>query len=141
MSLSDIGVRVEGGGEQPTGMADALLREVLDHLGALAERGVENAIDLSALPMNDADRHALAAGLGRGEVDITVRTAGESRIHETAFPGVWWVTHHDEAGGVLTERIEIGPVPEIVRSHPQDVRQARLRLQDLLNNPTGQENR
>lgn len=131
MSLSDIGVRVESL-ERPTGMARALLREIADHLQLLTEQGTENAIDLSSLPMNGADLDELRELLGRGEVEATVETIGTSVIYETGFTGVWWAVHNAQDGTKLTERIEISAAPEMIRSHPSDIRNAYDRLRNSL---------
>jgi hydrogenase-1 operon protein HyaF len=140
VSLADIGVKVEGG-QQPTGMARALLREIAERLSTLATSGERSIIDLSGMPMNEADREELARELGRGEVHISVETIGQSEIYETSFPGVWWTSHRGSDGSVLTERIEITPVPEMVTTHPDDIRNACERLQAATMPETDQETR
>jgi hydrogenase-1 operon protein HyaF len=127
VSLSDIGVKVENA-PQPTGVAKALLREIAEHLSTLAASGQGNIIDLSGMPMNETDRQELVEALGRGEVQITISTFGQSEIYETTYPGVWWVTHRGDSGTVLAERIEITPIPEMVKTHPDDIRSACDRL-------------
>ncbi|MDZ7750994.1 MAG: hydrogenase expression/formation C-terminal domain-containing protein [Gammaproteobacteria bacterium] len=131
MSLSDIPVTVEPL-VRPTGMAHALLREIADHLAALDEAGTENAIDLSSLPMNSADIDELKALLGHGEVKVELETVGRSEFHETIYTGIWWATHFGDDGTKLTERIEITAVPAMIKSHPDDIRNAHRRLRDTL---------
>lgn len=131
MSLSDIPVTVEPL-QRPTGMAHALLREIADHLAVLDSTGAAGAIDLSSLPMNNADIEELKALLGRGEVEVGVDTVGRSEFYETTYTGVWWASHYGDDGSKLTERIEITAVPEMIKSHPDDIRNAHQRLRDAL---------
>ncbi len=104
-----------------TGNALPLLREISEMLRRLLESGETAAIDLSALPLTPADLGWLRDKLGEGEIAVTLQANGESTINETACPGVWWVTHHNENGAVTTEFIEVTLVPELVKAHPQDV--------------------
>jgi hydrogenase-1 operon protein HyaF len=140
MSLSDIGVKVENA-PQPTGIAKALLREIAEYLSTLAASGQGNIIDLSGMPMNEADRQELAKMLGRGEVQVTISTIGQSEIYETTYPGVWWATHRGDDGNILAERIEITPVPEMIKTHPDDIRNACDRLQAATTPEDDQETR
>lgn len=133
MSLSHIPVSVEPAAA-PTGMARALMREISDHLARLAADGVESAIDLSSMPMNAADLKELGTLLGRGEVEVVIDTVGRSEIRETGYTGVWWATHFGDDGAKLTERIEITAVPDMIKSHPEDIRNAHHRLREFLSN-------
>lgn len=111
-----------------TGNAAAVLREIAALLARLTDSGEGGAIDLTALPLTPADRDWLAAQLGRGEVEITLHTGGESTLQECAYPGVWWVRHHNEAGVLVSELIEVCHIPEIVPAHPADIKSGLERL-------------
>lgn len=104
-----------------TGNAPPLLRELLEQVKRLLESGESSAIDLSALPLTPADLDWLHEKLGAGEIAVTLQATGESTLNETACPGVWWVTHHNEQGVVTSQFIEVAFVPELVKAHPQDV--------------------
>jgi hydrogenase-1 operon protein HyaF len=104
-----------------TGNAPPLLRELLEGVRRLLETGESSAIDLSALPLTPADLDWLRDKLGAGEIAVTLQASGESTLNETACPGVWWVTHHNEQGVVTSQFIEVAFVPELVKAHPQDV--------------------
>ena len=104
-----------------TGNAPPLLRELLEQVKRLLESGESSAIDLSALPLTPADLDWLREKLGEGEIAVTLQASGESTLNETACPGVWWVTHHNEQGAVTSQFIEVAFVPELVKAHPQDV--------------------
>lgn len=118
-----------------SGNALPLLRELAEHLKALLDRGEASATDLSALPLTPGDIEWLRGQLGTGELSVTLQANGESTFSETAFPGIWWVTHGNEQGAVTTQFIEVSFVPELVKSPRQDVEAARealvLRIADL----------
>jgi len=116
-----------------TGLADAVLPEIAALLDELIENGNEGAIDLRSLPMTDADRDALREKLGTGEVRATLQVAGASTVEETAIRGVWWIRHEAADGQVANEHIAITLLPDILRTHPGDLPQARARLEELLN--------
>jgi hydrogenase-1 operon protein HyaF len=115
-----------------TGNAPPLLREISELLRCLLETGETAAIDLSALPLTPADLDWLRDKLGEGEIAVTLQASGESTLNETACPGVWWVTHHNEQGAVTSQFIEVAFVPELVRAHPQDVEIGRENLEFLI---------
>lgn len=98
-----------------------LLRELAEQVKRLLATCEPSAIDLSALPLTPADLDWLRDKLGNGEIAITLQANGESTLDETACPGVWWVTHHNEQGAVASQFIEVAFVPELVKAHPQDM--------------------
>ena len=104
-----------------SGNAPALLREIAEMLRRLLSSGDASAIDLQALPLTPADREWLREHLGVGEIAITLNADGESSLNETACPGVWWVTHRNPRGAVVSEFIEVVFVPEVVKAHHEDV--------------------
>ena len=136
MSLEAIPIHVVPPGEPGlTGNAPPLLRELLEMVHRLIETGETSAIDLTALPLTPADLDWLRDKLGEGEIAVTLQAEGESTLSETACPGVWWVTHHNEQGAVTSQFIEVTFVPELVKAHPQDVaigqEQLELMISDL----------
>lgn len=104
-----------------SGNAPALLREIAEMTRNLLDRQEASAIDLQALPLTPADLAWLREHLGEGEVAITLDADGESSLNETACPGVWWVTHRNPMGAVVSEFIEVAFVPEVVKAHRDDV--------------------
>jgi len=115
-----------------TGNAPPLLRELVELVRRLLETGEPSAIDLSALPLTPADLDWLRERLGNGEISVTLQASGESTLEETACPGVWWVTHHNEQGAVTSQFIEVTFVPELVKAHPRDVAIGRESLELLI---------
>ena len=115
-----------------TGNAPPLLRELAEQVKRLLDTGEPSAIDLSALPLTPTDLHWLQEKLGTGEISVTLRANGESTLDETACPGVWWVTHHNEQGAVTSQFIEVTFVPELVKAHPQDVQIGQEYLESVM---------
>lgn len=111
------------------GLVEAVLRELAEHLARLAlDAQATAAIDLRSLPLADADRAALRARLGAGEVRATLPLAGSSHVEETGYAGVWWVRHDGAGGDVLAEHLVVARVPELLLAHPDDVADAARRL-------------
>lgn len=104
-----------------SGNAPPLLGEIAEHIRRLLATGEASTIDLSALPLTPSDIDWLRDTLGMGEIAITLQANGESTLNETACPGVWWVTHHNDKGVVTAQFIEVSFVPELVKAHPQDI--------------------
>jgi hydrogenase-1 operon protein HyaF len=99
----------------------ALLGEIAQLVDALARNGGDARVDLRTPPLEGPDRAALEAALGRGAVSARVDAARATDVRETHFPGVWWVTHHDERDEIVAEFIEICVVPEILATPPEDI--------------------
>jgi hydrogenase-1 operon protein HyaF len=115
-----------------TGNAPPLLRELAEQVKRLLASGEASAIDLSALPLTPADLDWLHDKLGDGEIAVTLQASGESTLNETACPGIWWVTHHNEQGAVTSQFIEVAFVPELVKAHPADVAIGRETLELMI---------
>lgn len=111
-----------------TGMAWSILAEIQQLLENLSATGEKNSISLRGLPMTDADRLQLEENLGRGEVYAVLDLAGPTEVRETRYAGVWWVQHKGSDGNIACEEIEITTVPEILMTHPADIKTAAGRL-------------
>ena len=117
--------------EPATGMAQAVLRELAEHLPALSSHGRTHQVDLTSLPMSSGDKQELASTLGQGEVEITLNTIGASRIYETAYSGIWWVKHYSTDEQLIAEMIEVAVIPEIIKSQAADIELAANALNQL----------
>ena len=103
------------------GNAQPILNEIRHALARLLASGETTVIDLGALPMGPQDEAQLLAALGAGEVEAPVNAGGPSSVRETAFHGVWLVTHRNEQAEVLARFVEIAFVPELLMSQAEDV--------------------
>jgi hydrogenase-1 operon protein HyaF len=113
-------------------MAQAVMHEVAERLGNLDKEGTESAVDLRSLPLTDADLAELEEQLGKGEVLADLNVIGHTRIWETAYAGVWWIRHFGANEQTASEEIAITPLPEILKTHPEDISAAADRLRQEL---------
>jgi hydrogenase-1 operon protein HyaF len=131
--LRDIPIHGQYPGPALTGNVAPILAEVRYALEKLVNTGESTLIDLRALPFGPGDEEELFRKLGRGEVTAELQALGTSRIWETGFPGVWVVDHANSEGERLSLHVEIAEVPALLRSQPEDMREALDRLQRHLN--------
>ena len=115
-----------------TGNAAAILREVATLLDNLVQTGENGCIDLGNLPLTSADTTWLKEKLGQGEVEISMNLNGASHVRETAYPGVWWVTHENEQGNQTGEFIEVTRIPAMVPAQDDDIERGSQSLNFLI---------
>lgn len=115
-----------------SGNADALLHEIAALLDGLIKHGRCGAIDLHNLPLTAADLRYLRERLGRGEVQAEVHALGRSEIVETAYRGVWWITHRNLGDELGAELIEVTLLPAILASDCNEMTESLARLRASL---------
>ena len=120
MTLREIPIKLIQ--DNSTGMARVIMAELKDHLENLLLNDETHAIDLLSLPMSETDLDELADYLGVGEVSATISNIGSSSLRETAYRGIWWVTHYADDGKVIGELIEVARVPDILFTHDDELR-------------------
>ena len=94
----------------------ALLRSLREQLATHRADAPNLSWDLGEL--DDANRELIDQVLGEGEVSIVVREdagKGETRIQEAVMAGIWRGRQMDDQDELLSDRLEIGPVPAVVR--------------------------
>lgn len=111
-----------------TGNVVLLLNEVRHALDRLLHTGEGTTIDLSTIPMAPQEQAELDAALGVGEVTATLMASGPSEVQETAYPGVWRLTHKTDEGRTLGRYIEIAAIPAILLAQPADMAAGLARL-------------
>ena len=109
-----------------------ILYEVAHALDRLLEKDEPTVIDLASLPFGPGELEKLEERLGIGELSAELNALGESRIRETAYPGVWWLEHRNTDDEVVGRYIEITRTPEILRSQEVDIQAGRAQLIDAL---------
>ena len=114
--------------ERPRAAVLSLLGEVESSLEKLITSGEQGTIDIQALPVH---RQALDDYLGSGAVEANIEALGRTRVRETGFSGVWWVTHYNMSSAIVAEVIEICEIPEIFRAHPAQLRSSLEQLRSL----------
>lgn len=114
-----------------------LYQEILAALQALVEHGQRHSIDLRALPLAPGDDERLERFLGRGEVRAELDSLGRSEFSETAYSGVWLVTHYNSDDQVVGRFVEIAPVPELLLPPTDDLLDSRAALSAALEEIAG----
>ncbi len=114
---------------------DALMHEITTLLGDFVANGQQAAIDLHGLPLLDEDKQQLRDLLGPGEVSAIVDTLGRTKIFETGYGGVWWISHMGSDGRPDFEQIAITDIPEILRTHAADAKDSWRQLKNRFNPP------
>jgi hydrogenase-1 operon protein HyaF len=127
--LSDIPVNVEAG----TGNVIPLLHEVRHALQRVASGEQGTVIDLRSLPLAPGEEARIEEALGEGEIRAELNALGPSTIRETAFPGVWFVTHRNVENEVVARFIEVCRVPDLLKAPPEDMEDAVRNLTRRLN--------
>jgi len=136
MNIEAIPVKIETTqhSSQPEQLVFGLLQEIHAHLQRLQQDGQTFRIDLKSLPLSEHNRSQLIALLGQGEISCEFNSSGSSRIYETAYSGIWWITHYSPDQQIMAEFIDICLIPDILASHPDDVLDAEKRLAHYLKN-------
>lgn len=114
--------------EAAQGNVRPILFEVLHALDKLIDDDIPTTIDLGSLPFAPGELHELEAALGKGEVSAHLDALGASQIHETAYPGVWWIEHRNVHDEVTGRYVEITRTPGILSSQFADICAGRARL-------------
>jgi len=118
--------------ELSSGNLTPLMHEIRHALALLLQGGVSTTIDLKRIPLAPGEEDRIVQMLGAGEIHAELQACGRSDFTETAYPGVWLVTHFDVDGEQTARFIEITRVPEMLRSHDDDVSSGLKRLQEFL---------
>jgi len=135
MSLENITITVETADAFSIGNVSALLSEIAACLAKLIATDETSVIDLQSLPFAPGEYEQLRQTLGQGEVTARIEAIGISEVIETRCPGVWWLTHYNVEGDIVADVIEITPIPEMLKSQPEDVRAGLDRLNAMLAQP------
>ncbi|CDH44462.1 hydrogenase expression/formation C-terminal domain-containing protein [Candidatus Contendibacter odensensis] len=140
--LSDIPVCVDLNDNKESNLAIAktVLNEIRALIAQLINSGKTGAIDLRQRPRMRAETYQyLKDALSSGEVTAVVDAAVKVEVRETRYPGVWWLTHLNEQGAIVTEIIEITEIPEILKPHIADMRAGLKRFDQILADFTSHE--
>lgn len=118
----------------PDGVMNALpiLAELQSHCERYTEDSVPHAINLTLLPLSDADVEFLDERLGRGPVDVLSRGYGKCQIISTLVPKVWWVRYYNSMGTLILNTLEVVDVPQVLRAAPEDLDDSARRLGDII---------
>lgn len=109
-----------------------LLHELVELLRKLIEEDEPSHVDLGAMELTEGDYQLLRETLGEGEILAEVSNFGRVSVMECGYSGIWWVTHMDDEGQVLTEFLEVSYCPEVLIAESEEVADGRDALQARL---------
>lgn len=115
-------------GDDLTYNVKPLLYEIRHALQRLLEDGETSIIDLRSIPLAPGEEDTIMSTLGTGEIQAKLNALGESEIFETAYAGVWVVTHYNDEGHIISRFIEVTTMPAILCSQTEDISNACTRL-------------
>lgn len=109
-----------------------ILVELQSHCSAYETTQSPHAINLTLLPLSDADLVFLDEQLGRGPIDTLSRAYGKCQVISTLIPNVWWVRFYNSMGTLILNTLEVVDVPAVIRAAPEDLQDSAHRLEELL---------
>lgn len=112
--------------------APALLIEVADQLAAYRAGDAPHTINLSLLPVSDADLVLLGSRLGVGPVTVLSRGYGNCRVGSTGLRNTWWIKYFNSQDALILNSIEISDVPAVVCASAEDIADSVDRLDEIL---------
>lgn len=120
--------------EESAGIQNALplLVELQASAEGYARGGPAHSLNLSLLPLSEAELEFLDSRLGRGAVDILSRSYGKCEVISTLTPNVWWVRYYNSMGILILNSLEVVDVPQVVNAAAEDLRDSAQRLDDIL---------
>ncbi|MCG2575589.1 hydrogenase expression/formation protein [Dechloromonas sp. XY25] len=112
--------------------AQALVEEI--RMQAAAYRAGQSAhiINLSLLPVSDADLDTLYGWLGHREVSLLSRGYGNCRITSTRLKNVWWVQYFNSMDALILNSIEVIGMPDVALAADEDFADSVERLNEYL---------
>ena len=112
--------------------AQALVEEIRMQAAAWQPGEAAHVINLSLLPVSDADLDTLYTWLGHREVSILSRGYGNCRITSTRLKNVWWVQYFNSMDVLILNSIEVGGMPDVALAAAEDFADSVQRLQEYL---------
>lgn len=89
-------------------------------------------INLSLLPLCDADIEFLDEQLGHGSVDILSRSYGKCQVSATLVRNAWWVRYYNSMSTLILNTLEVVDVPHVACAAPEDLQDSASRLDEIL---------
>jgi hydrogenase-1 operon protein HyaF len=119
--------------EAPPGVINGapVLTEILDRSANYRSGARAHVINLSLLPMAEADLAYLDAALGRGTVTLLSRGYGNCRITAAGPDHVWWVQYFNSTDVLILNTVEIVDVPQVACAATEDLEDSAERLEEL----------
>ncbi len=118
----------------PEGVINALpiLVELESYCSDYTATRQPQSINLTLLPLTEADLVFLDEQLGRGPVDSLSRAYGKCQVISTLVPNVWWVRFYNSMGSLILSTLEVIDVPAVICAAPEDLQDSATRLDGLI---------
>lgn len=129
MSLNDVSVRDDAMGGNHL---QAAMHEIHHALQELVAHGTHGMVDVHSRPLSAEELAQLDEFLGEGEIDLTLNVLGTTRVRESGYAGVWHIEHFDGNDQRVGYFIEIGHIPEILRSQCDDIKEGLATMTGVL---------
>ncbi len=112
--------------------APALIEEIRLQSAAWQPGEAAHIINLTLLPVSDADLDTLYDWLGHREVSILSRGYGNCRITSTRLKNVWWVQYFNSMDTLILNSIEVVGMPDVALASAEDFADSVARLREYL---------
>lgn len=112
--------------------APALIEELRQQAAAWKPGEAAHVINLTLLPVSEADLDTLYGWLGHREVSILSRGYGNCRITSTRLKNVWWVQYFNSMDTLILNSIEVVGMPEVALAADEDFADSIERLREYL---------
>lgn len=112
--------------------APSLLVEIDEQLATWKPGDVAHVINLTLLPLSDADMSLLGSRLGVGPVTLLSRGYGNCRIGSTAKKNVWWLKYYNSDDAMILNIIEVSEIPEVAMAAAEDLADSAERLSQIV---------
>jgi hydrogenase-1 operon protein HyaF len=136
-----MGFAAGSGGSVDTG-AEGVAADLMNALPILVELqsrhekylrgGAPHSINLTLLPLSEAELEFIDRRLGRGPVDVLSRAYGKCEVISTDTAGIWWVRYYNSMGVSMLNTLEVVDVPSVVKAAPEDLADSAKRLKEIL---------
>lgn len=112
--------------------APALVEEIRQQAAAWQPGQAPHVINLTLLPVSEADLDTLYGWLGHREVSLLSRGYGNCRITSTRLKKVWWVQYFNSMDTLILNSIEVIDMPEVALAAAEDFADSLERLREYL---------
>ena len=112
--------------------APALVEEIRQQAARLVPGQGAHVINLTLLPVSDADLDTLYGWLGHREVSLLSRGYGNCRITSTRLRNVWWVQYFNSMDALILNSLEIVAMPDVALAADEDFVDSLERLREYL---------